>query len=56
MVWKEDENMKLGGDVMSDLDILKLNTYYKCPNHPTLKPWKQGNNKNIFKPYYVASL
>jgi len=42
MEWKADANMKLGGDVMSDLDILKLNTYYECPNLPTLKPIKQG--------------
>ena len=38
MVWKKDESLPLGGDVMSPGDVIKLNTYYKCSNFPTLKP------------------
>lgn len=38
MVWKDDESLSLGGDVMSTNDVIKLNTYYQCSNFPTLSP------------------
>ena len=36
--WKLDNYTVLGGDKLSHLDILKLNTFYQCKDFLTLPP------------------
>lgn len=46
MVWKEDESLELGGNEMSVIDKMQLNTYYKCKGYPNLTPEFKINKGN----------